>query len=107
MTNPPQSICDKPKTPISNSINSNPKTHSGSTYRTPNNKQSLLLFLHPLNNLTRTLSKCIAIGIRSCDAIKLEDRGNPSERTGRLGDAVVDFDVCVFGVDAGVEVVIC
>ena len=63
--------------------------------------------MYPLNNFTCTLSESIPIGIRARNTVELEYRGYPSERTGRLGDAVMDFDVGVFCVDAGVEVVVC
>lgn len=77
------------------------------TYRTTYDEQSLLLLLHPLDNPTRALRQCTAIGIWPSNTVELEDRRYPGKRTGRLGDAVVDLDVGVLGVDAGVEVIVC
>ena len=80
---------------------------SSPAYRTTNNKQPFLFLLNPLNNLTRALSKSIPINIRRRNAIQFKDRRYTSKGARRLGHAMMDLDVGVLGVDAGVEVIIC
>lgn len=63
--------------------------------------------MRPLHNLTRALRKRIPIGIRTSNTVKLKYRSHPCERACRVRDAMVNFDMCMFCVDAGVEIVVC
>ena len=73
------------------------------TYCTTNNEDSLLLPLHPLNDLVGALRQSISTSIRTCHAVELEHRRDPSQRGARARDTVVDFEMGVFGMNTCVK----
>lgn len=73
------------------------------TYCTANDKYSLLLLPHPLDDSPSTLRERISICIRPCNAIEFKSGCRPCECTCGLGNIVVDTDVCLFGVDTSVK----
>lgn len=76
------------------------------THRAPNDKNPLFLPPSPLDHLVGALSKRVPAGVRTRDAIHFEERSYPCKRYRVVADAVVDFEMGVFGVDAGVERVV-
>lgn len=78
----------------------------GTTYRASNDENPLFLPPGPLNHLVGALSERVAAGVRTGDAVHLKERRYPCEGEGVVAYAVVDFEMGVFGVDAGVESVV-
>lgn len=58
------------------------KSLLGMTYSSTNYEQPFFLPLYPLDNLTCTLCKCIAIGIGASNTVKFKYWSHPSKRTG-------------------------
>lgn len=76
------------------------------THRAPDDEYPLFLPPSPLDHLVGALSERVPAGVRTCDAIHFEERRCPCKRYRVVADAVVDFEMGVFGVDAGVKRVV-
>lgn len=76
------------------------------TYCAANNEQSLFFLLNPLGNLAGTLYQSISICAWLSDAIKFENRSYPCKGGSRSRDTMMNFDMCVLGVNACVEIVV-
>ncbi len=76
------------------------------THRSANDENPLFLPPGPLDHLVGALSERVPAGVRTGDAVHFEKRRYPCERYGVAADAVMDFEMSVFGVDAGVESVV-
>lgn len=84
------------------------RTRKKQTYGTTKNKNPLLLPPDPLTDLIRRLGQGAArhVRTRGGDAVEFEERRDPAEGDGVATPAVMDLEMGVFGVHAGVQGVV-
>jgi len=77
--------------------------HKVRSYRATNDEHPFLFPSNPLYYFICTLSQRISAGVGTSDTIQFKDRGYPRQGGGVTANAVVDLEMGVFGVDAGMN----
>ena len=79
---------------------------SRKTYRSTDNKDSLLLSTDPLNDLVGALRQSISVCRLCGNTVQFKERRHPSQGCGFSADAMMDLRMGVLRVDTCVEAVI-